>query len=221
MDTVLTAAEVVLLAAIGFGYVTLAMPRYRTRQNAKKPSVNPDSMAARLARRDAARIALKSEQEQYRDRLDAAFNEARECGKLIVSMVIYADLENDKHSARNSKKAKTLLTRITPVMTHELAEKVRAYEVAYGYDFTCDGLGEILFGARNILWRVEEVPAKYEPPNLKDSDRIHYPEMSVFCYIPQELTTAARKLLGYDYKYVQEQIAILESDESAVEVEPE
>jgi hypothetical protein len=170
--------------------------------------------------------ARKSEEEQYRERIEAAFDEARKYGALLVSEVPYHDIETDmfRNRGRNPRDLpKPLLTRISPVMTKELAEQVREYEVLAENDFS--GLDErisrIGIEARSIHWRIEEVPEHYEPPNLKDEDRISYPEAYSGFLIPAEIRKAAREMLGYDDAYVRDAAELQAAKSDSFEVTEE
>ncbi len=216
MDTILLASGIIgasgaAMAALGCAIKSWA--KARTNNAKKAADAYPDSMVARLAKRDAEMRARRSDKEKYRDSIDAAFSMARESGVLLMSILTYGDIDSDKYISRDAKK---LLTRITPVMTRELAEKIRDYEVAHGYDCMIGGLAGICQDARNLRWCVEEVPTQYEPPDLKESDRVNYPDLSPVFYVPDVLKDAARKLLGYDDKYVQDRIDLLD-----LEAEPE
>lgn len=196
--------------------IFLAVTTYFEKQKNKSRAVAgvyPASFATRHQQMLDEVEARKSEEQRYRERIQAAFNEARECGALIVSEAEYADIESDMYRSRNPH-VKTMLTRITPIMTKELAELVREHEIkrtAEGYD--SEGGAQVCLSARTIRWKIEEVPAQYEPPNLKDRDRIVYPELSAYTIVYQPLIDAARALLGYDSQYVEEEAARRERED--------
>lgn len=165
--------------------------------------------------------SLKTEEQRYQDSIQGAFSEAREHDLLYVFEVPYDDIESDKiRYHANESDSKTRLTRIYPIMTQELAEKIREYEVKAWYGFAPELRAQIYLDARQIKWRVEEVPAEVEPPNLKNADRIYYPDFSVFRMTP-ELQEAARKLLDYGDEYVEEQADLLEERGESFEVTEE
>jgi hypothetical protein len=207
---------------VGIFCVFLVATRYveiRKKKERADQGIYPSSFANRHEQMLAEIEARKSAEQIYRARIDAAFNEARECGALLVSDVPYYDIEIDMCRANRSD-TKTLLTRITPLLTQELAEMVREYEIKN------DGLKPsasccICVAARAITWRVEEVPAQYEPPNMKDTDRISYPDLSSIYTIPESVRKAARKLLDYGDDYVLAQAELRAQSVSSFEVTEE
>jgi hypothetical protein len=219
MDSVVSAAAIIGVAAIGAVVSMAKINRQRKRAQGVTSSFwnRHQQMLAEIQ-------ARKSEAEIYRDSIDAAFNEARECDVLLVSEVSYQDIETDKFRSQGRHPGdhpKPMLTRITPILTRELAERIRDFEVHNAYEGDTYGLAQIRLDARLIKWRVEEVPGNYEPPKLKDEDRIVYPDLNAFSWLPVHLSEEARKLLGYDYAYVQQQVDLLIEKEDAIEVEQE
>jgi hypothetical protein len=220
MDSVISAAAIIGVAAIG---AVVSMARIN-RQRKRSKGINRSSFWTRHQQMIAEIQARKSGAEIYRDSIDAAFNEARECGVLLVSEVSYEDIESDMHQYKHRRagdKNKPMLTRITPIMTRELAERIRDFEVHNAYDGDTYGLAQIRLDARLIKWRVAEVPGNYEPPKLKDEDRITYPDLYAFSWLPDSLRKEARRFLGYDDDYVQKQADLLVEKEDAIEVEQE
>lgn len=194
----------------------------------KKKSDKPLSTASFAARKErvlAEVQARKSAEQVYTERIEAAFNEARECGALIITESDYDDIECDMHRSRERHPGdlpKPLLTRITPILTPELAEKVRDYEIVNEhFPFQAEKCAEVCLAARMIKWRVEEVPEHYAPPTLKDRDRILYPDLSGTFALPEGVAEEARKMLGYDDEYVKQQAQLLEEKEGSFEVTEE
>jgi hypothetical protein len=218
MDSVISAAAIIGVAAIG---AVVSMVRIN-RQRKRSEGVNRSSFWNRHQKMLSEIQERKSEAEICRDRIDAAFNEARECGVLLVSEVSYEDIESDKFRAKDRHPGdhpKPMLTRIKPVLTQELAERIRDFEVHASYECDTEGLAQIRLDARLLQWRVEEVPARYEPPNLKDEDRINYPDLYAFAWLPEALKHEARRFLGYDDDYVQKQVdALVEKESNGFEV---
>jgi hypothetical protein len=205
---------VAIAVALFFGFLGLYLSISGMKKNSKKDE-GPSSFASRRDHILAEIQERKSKEQLYQESIEAAFKEAREAGELIAMTVSYDDIRRDMYRCRarenfaDNVKNKTLLTRITPILTPELAERVRAYEIATVNDFDSEECDEICLAARNIYWRTEEVPEKYEPPNLKDGDRILYPDLSSAYVIPKVIVDAARKMLKYELAYVAEQAELL------------
>jgi hypothetical protein len=167
--------------------------------DAKKKKAKENSPSSfktrRLTHEAEAHAAL-----EYQESIEAAFKLAREEGLLITDVVTYKDIERDKYLAKDKK---TSLTRFVPVMTQELAEKIREWEIEDVYG---EGSGTVALclRSRQIKWIAEEVPEELEPINLKEKDRIRYPEISTLhSTLPSVMIEAARKMLEYDWDYVQ------------------
>ena len=228
MYPVLVASSIVGVLAVG-GFSASIIVRSR-REKAVLPVTNLSTFAGRHQQMVAEVEARKSSEQIYRERIDAAFIEAHEAGVLIVDSVRYADIENDMYRNRSrysdrsdSPYVKPLLTRITPVMTTELAERIREYEIMEhsDYDSDSEGLAGICIAARTIKWRVEEVPLQYEPPNLKDVDRISYPDLTMRYVLPEDLKKAAREVLDYGDEYVVDQAELRNQKSDSFEVTEE
>jgi hypothetical protein len=203
MNTVIVASAI-MGSFTGVGLVlNFAANTYRDKQKKKAIEDQPTSYYDRRIKLIKEVEDQRTAAQKYHDRIDAAFREAKQCGELEVFETTYNDIDSDRYG---SKKRKTRLTRIVPVMTKELAEMIREYEVRQEYEIDDDGRVHIFMEARQIVWRVLEVPAKFEPPDLKDEDRIKYPDLSTQFYsLPQDLVLAARDLLGYDNAYISEE----------------
>jgi hypothetical protein len=181
----------------------------------KKMARNYSSFGGRRQKAIDEANSRKAEKERYQDSIEAAFKKAGRFCALLVSEVPYRDIVRDRF--RNSGRhpgdlPKPLLTRITPILTMELAEEVREYEILELLDLSStedfrlrERLAALCLKARNILWLVVEVPEKYAPPKLKDEDRISYPEINPEFEVPKEILEAARKMLNYDREYVKMQ----------------
>jgi hypothetical protein len=221
MDPVIKASLIIGFVALVCA-IFVAQDEIRKRRAGSRKDSHLSSFAARHQQVLAEVEALKTAEQRYRDRINAAFNEARESGALIVSEVSYADIETDKFRAKGRHPGdhpKPMLTRIKPVLTQELAERIRDFEVHASYECDTEGLAQIRLDARSLQWRVEEVPARYEPPNLKDEDRITYPDLYAFAWLPESLKHEARRFLGYDDEYVQKQVdALVEKESNGFEV---
>lgn len=225
MESGVTAASVFGVLAISGVVISTYFEKRKQKRRAAE-GLYPSSFAYRHQKMLDEIQAKKTAEQLYHERIEAAFNEARECGALLVSEVDYADIECDMFRNRGRHPGdlpKPLLTRITPVITQEFAERVRAYEILAEDDlFEADEeRAQICLSARTIKWRVEEVPVRHEPPKLRDNDRIRYPDLS-FCFgIPKEISEAARKMLGYDYEYIKEQALLLDNKDDSFEVTEE
>lgn len=214
-----------VIGMFGGSYAVLAGWDNRPRKKGKvEQEVYPTSFSKRIKKMDSEAKALSAAEAAYQDRIDAAFIEALSCGALVISEVDYHDVESDRYSSHKVKN--TLLTRFMPIVTRELAESIRAFEIhkryehesaIYKYEYDSESLSNICMAARNIKWRVEEVPVKYEPPKIRVEDRICYPDLSGKYGLPDSLRDAARMMLGYDDDYVKKQADLLIAKESAEE----
>lgn len=205
-----------LFAGIFLFGIFLAVTTYFEKQKTKSRAVAgiyPASFATRHQQMLDEVEARKSEEQRYQERIQAAFAEARAADAILVSVVEYADIESDMYRTRNPH-VKTMLTRITPIMTKDLAELIRDYEIkSFADSHDSSALAEICIAARAIKWRIEEVPEQYAPPNLKDKDRIIHPEVSAYSHLYQPLIGAARALLGYDDQYIKDEAEKLEKED--------
>jgi hypothetical protein len=204
----------------GLGWLILFLTK-RAKKKAEKSNLQ-HGFAERRNRMLAEIHARKSEAERYLENIESAFWAAEQAGALVVSIVPYADIESDMYRMRaHGPNSGTPLTRIEPVMTPELAEEIKRFEVREMYECGPEGLGSINMAARSIQWRVTEVPERFEPPDLKNHDRIDYPDLSISHGLNRTLMKAARKMLGYTLEDIQREVDLLVEKEGAIEVEEE
>lgn len=162
------------------------------------------SFAERAHARQTERELQFAKVKAYNESIDNAFEKARADGALRISQTTYDAILFD----RNSKTpANALLTRFSVIMPVAFAERVRECEIELEHSIIDSKVSEIIGDARNLMWRVEEVPRKFEPKNIHRSDKVQYPEDYGHwsLVLPPSLTTAARELLGYDDQYVEDQ----------------